>query len=73
MSQSDEARRDHLVVQELTDAMTRRELAAALERLSFTDGYSLIKVDPGVREFLLRAVRIGLPNPMKSADSPASA
>jgi hypothetical protein len=49
LSQSDEARRDHLVVQELTDAMTRRELAAALERLSFTDGYSLIKVDPGVR------------------------
>jgi hypothetical protein len=37
--------------------MTGADIAHALQYLRFTDGFSLIKLDRGVRDFLLRAVR----------------
>jgi hypothetical protein len=37
--------------------MSRGDICHALECLTFTDGYGLIRIDHQVRDFLLRAVR----------------
>ena len=47
-------------IEELHDEMTATDIAHSLEYLTFIDGFGLIKVDHGVRDFLLRAVRIDL-------------
>jgi hypothetical protein len=50
-------RKREIAPEELSEDMTAADICHALEYLSFTDGYGLIKVDHGVRDFLLRAVR----------------
>ncbi len=45
------------VIEELSDEMTAADICHALAYLRFTDGYGLLKLDRGVRDFLLRAVR----------------
>lgn len=46
------------VIEELHEDMCRRDIVTAFEYLRFTDGYGLIKLDRGVRDFLLRMVRL---------------
>jgi hypothetical protein len=50
-------RKPEPIPEELTDEMTAADICHALEYLSFIDGYGLIRLDHGVRDFLLRAVR----------------
>jgi len=45
------------LVEVLSEEMTAADIVTVLQYMQFRDGFGLLKVDKGVRDFLLRAVR----------------
>jgi hypothetical protein len=57
-NESQKTTRKQRNIRKLCEDMRPRDIAAVLQCLRFTgDGYCLLKLDRGVRDFLLRSVR----------------